>query len=128
MIAALFRLTEPTGAILIDSRDTLSMGLHELRKQISIIPQDPVLFQGSMRRNLDPFNQYSDREIWEALEEVSFFLLGAWLYLFTPVFRVTGTYAAPLNNLFKTAQPEGNFSDRLSKILHFVEYLEPKKD
>ena len=70
MIAALFRLTEPSGSIRIDGVDTQSIGLDDLRKKISIIPQDPVVFSGSVRYNLDPFNEYPDCDLWSALEEV----------------------------------------------------------
>ncbi|XP_048350845.1 ATP-binding cassette sub-family C member 4 isoform X2 [Sphaerodactylus townsendi] len=70
LIAALFRLAEPQGRIWIDKFLTSELGLHELRKKISIIPQEPVLFTGTMRKNLDPFNEYSDEELWNSLEEV----------------------------------------------------------
>ncbi|XP_073844740.1 probable multidrug resistance-associated protein lethal(2)03659 [Musca autumnalis] len=70
LINALFRLSFNDGSIVIDKRDTQDMGLHDLRSKISIIPQEPVLFSGSMRYNLDPFDEYSDAKLWEALEEV----------------------------------------------------------
>ncbi|ALC47338.1 CG4562 [Drosophila busckii] len=70
LINALFRLSYNEGAILIDRRDTNDIGLHDLRSKISIIPQEPVLFSGTMRYNLDPFDEYSDAKLWESLEEV----------------------------------------------------------
>ncbi|KAH8238124.1 hypothetical protein KR032_006027, partial [Drosophila birchii] len=70
LINALFRLSYNEGSILIDTRDTNDMGLHDLRSKISIIPQEPVLFSGTMRYNLDPFDEYSDDKLWRSLEEV----------------------------------------------------------
>ncbi|XP_026844645.1 probable multidrug resistance-associated protein lethal(2)03659 [Drosophila persimilis] len=70
LINALFRLSYNDGSILIDKRNTKEMGLHDLRSKISIIPQEPVLFSGTMRYNLDPFEQYPDDKLWQALEEV----------------------------------------------------------
>ncbi|KAM9346446.1 multidrug resistance-associated protein 1 [Symphorus nematophorus] len=65
----LFRIIEAAeGHIFIDGVDIAQLGLHELRSRITIIPQDPVLFSGSLRMNLDPFDSYSDEEIWRALE------------------------------------------------------------
>lgn len=61
------------GHVVIDGIDTSDVTLSKLRSSISIIPQDPVLFSGTMRYNLDPFNEYNDEKLWQALEEVTFF-------------------------------------------------------
>uniref|UniRef100_A0A3B4GNU5 Multidrug resistance-associated protein 4-like n=1 Tax=Pundamilia nyererei TaxID=303518 RepID=A0A3B4GNU5_9CICH len=70
LVSALFRLAEPQGKIYIDGIVTSEIGLHDLRQKMSIIPQDPVLFTDSVRKNLDPFNQHTDEDLWKALEEV----------------------------------------------------------
>ena len=70
LIVALFRLAEPSGTITIDGVDIKSMSLSKLRSKISIVPQDPFLFTGSFRENLDPFNEYDDEELWQAIETV----------------------------------------------------------
>ncbi|XP_071976750.1 multidrug resistance-associated protein 1-like isoform X2 [Engystomops pustulosus] len=65
----LFRINEAaSGEIIIDGVNIANIGLHDLRFKITIIPQDPVLFSGSLRMNLDPFEKYSDEEIWTSLE------------------------------------------------------------
>ncbi|XP_067948319.1 multidrug resistance-associated protein 1-like [Watersipora subatra] len=70
MTVALFRLIEAArGSIYIDGINIGAIGLHQLRNKITILPQDPVLFSGTMRENLDPFRQYSDDKIWEVLEQ-----------------------------------------------------------
>ncbi|NWV46889.1 MRP1 protein, partial [Daphoenositta chrysoptera] len=69
LAAGLLRLVEAAeGAILIDGQDIAQLGLHDLRSKITVVPQDPVLFSGSLRTNLDPLNQYTDADIWTALE------------------------------------------------------------
>lgn len=70
LISALFRLAKVEGIIEIDDINTGLIALEDLRRKISIIPQDPVLFSGTLRRNLDPFDEFSDKDLWEALEEV----------------------------------------------------------
>ncbi|CAH1738400.1 unnamed protein product [Aphis gossypii] len=70
LISALYRLAYNEGKIIIDGIDIHELGLNELRSNLSIIPQKPVLFSGTMRKNLDPFNEYSDHVLWNALDEV----------------------------------------------------------
>ena len=58
------------GSLTIDGVDVSKIGLHDLRSKISIIPQEPVLFSGSVRKNLDPFNDHDNLALYQALEEV----------------------------------------------------------
>ncbi|CAG8820216.1 2782_t:CDS:2, partial [Racocetra persica] len=68
---AMFRFVEPSnGKILVDEIDISSIGVEDLRSRITIIPQDPILFTGTIRSNLDAFSQYEDREILESLRRV----------------------------------------------------------
>ncbi|XP_006972048.1 ATP-binding cassette sub-family C member 3 [Peromyscus maniculatus bairdii] len=69
MTLCLFRILEAAeGEICIDGLNVAHIGLHDLRSQLTIIPQDPILFSGTLRMNLDPFGRYSEEDIWRALE------------------------------------------------------------
>lgn len=68
LLSVLLRLVElESGSIEIDGRDISGLGLHYLRSAMAVIPQDPVLFSGTIRSNLDPFNLYSDLELWDGV-------------------------------------------------------------
>jgi len=69
MTVALFRLIEAvSGSIHIDGLCISDLALYDLRSKLTILPQDPVLFSGTLRMNLDPFEKFSDEQIWTALE------------------------------------------------------------
>ena len=70
IMSTLFRLVELSGgSISIDGINIASVGLKDLRTRLAIIPQDPTLFKGTIRSNLDPFNQHTDLELWSALRQ-----------------------------------------------------------
>lgn len=72
LMLAIFRIVEPfDGNIVIDNINIQDLGLNKLRSNLGIIPQESLLFEGSIRFNLDPLNQFSDDEIWKALENVN---------------------------------------------------------
>nr|CAD7203092.1 unnamed protein product [Timema douglasi] len=70
LITALLRLAPVEGTVRIDGLDTKDIGLQDLRSRISTIPQDPILFLGTLRRNLDPFGRYQDCDLWRVLEDL----------------------------------------------------------
>ena len=65
-----FQVEPEFGSVYIDGVDTRTLGLHHLRSKMSIIPQDPFLYKGTVRRNLDPLSDHDDAELWDVLEVV----------------------------------------------------------
>ncbi len=74
IFAALFRMydveIEDLGGIWVDGVDVRELGLHTLRRNMSVIPQTPFIFQGNVRENIDPLGHASEEQIWQALEDV----------------------------------------------------------
>ena len=76
LIQVLFRLIEPSaGKITVDGINICTVGLHDLRSRFGIIPQEPVLFQGTVRSNVDPLGLYSEEEIWKVYNSSALMLL-----------------------------------------------------
>ena len=72
LIVTLFRIVETDGgSITLDGLDLQGLGLNDVRGRIAAIPQDPVLFSGTVRSNLDPYSRYEDHELWDALSHVA---------------------------------------------------------
>ena len=87
----MFRILEPAdGTILIDGVDITKIGLHDLRSAMTIVPQSPDLFEGTMRENIDPVGEYQDTDIWEALNQVNPTILTLW-QLWLMVLRELGS-------------------------------------
>ena len=130
---ALFRLVEADeGSIRIDGRDIAKMGLHDLRRKLTIIPQDPVLFAGSLRMNLDPSSCHTDLRLWEVLAKAH---LGTWVStqeaglqhpvsIISPVSQQTKTqptYITPINqsiNPLKSALSATSNQKHNTRISH----------
>ncbi|KAJ2301420.1 hypothetical protein IWW55_003758, partial [Coemansia sp. RSA 2706] len=78
LISALLRIVElEAGAILIDGVDISQIGVHDLRQQVSVVPQAAALFEGTLRENLDPFGEYSEAEVDGAIRDAGLEGLGA---------------------------------------------------
>jgi len=71
LVAALFRMPQPIGDVIIDDVNIDNINIQSSRRAMAVITQNPVLFTGSLRMNLDPFDEYGDKELWEALEQAS---------------------------------------------------------
>ena len=70
ILQSLFRICEPEGEVLIDGVNSAELGLHTLRRSISVIPQESLLFSATLKVNMDPFEEFTDEQLWNCLEQV----------------------------------------------------------
>lgn len=127
IMTALYRLSElQKGSITIDGIDISTLGLTTLRQKLSIIPQDPVLFRGNIRKNLDPFNESSDDKLWDALRRTGL-IEASRLEIVKKQVKVEGTDTNESFHKFHLNQPvedEGsNFSLGERQLIAFARAL-----
>ncbi|OWB72623.1 hypothetical protein B5S31_g2340 [[Candida] boidinii] len=120
IITAFFRFIDPeTGSIKIDGYDITKIGLTRLRRGITIIPQDPTLFSGTIRSNLDPFDEYSDEEIYRSLKRVSLLTEEEYETLkkngFEYVVEETGSTDENKNNFLELGHPMAEGGSNISQ-------------
>ena len=142
LIVTLFRIVETDGgSITLDGLDLQGLGLNDVRGRIAAIPQDPVLFSGTVRSNLDPYSRYEDHELWDALSHVALkvckaaavssciFLQSCWLYGLLPVSKYIVATAASTTSQSKDSKRDVQGCDctrpRLGCNISAAHYLTP---